>query len=787
MQQKTSMNRLSLLPRWRFPLQVALLFVGLLLAIWLVTQQAEAPQLILLLLLGVITINFKLPPEHGSVGLTPVVAVSSVLVVGLETAVPLLLLCFVLAELARPLWNPMWDLMNVARPSWQERLSIALIHLLALIAAGQLYQLAGGTAPLDEAGAENLFLLLLPGIAYGLAHILLTILNQLLMRRPLYPFLLNNGLGLVTTALLAQPFAIFGGITFVRSGLPFFVIFSLGVMLFSLLNWLSWQRRFIAEQQLRQFSLLNDVSLALRERLELSVVLARTRQRVVELADIDQFATWLQTPTGEWLAYREESTGLETAVPDDFTCWVMGHKRPLHVHQQNMYHAGRHNLRPPVPLPAAWLGLPLTEGERAIGVMVLQRLPPGQPFSRWSQEMLLALAGQVSAAIHNAQLYSETLRLYNLTDAALAQRVEQLQALLNSVQEGVIMLDPTGQVLLVNPVAAHLLQQPVDHLQGNTLDSPTAVARLGYTPDQWQARITQLQHQHSSLPENDLFTLQSGDDNTLRIFQRRVAPVYAPDRQLIGWLLVLRDVTEEHTLAERRADLTRMIVHDLRNPLTTLTSTLEQLAKRLPAQATTADLLQNAQQTCSDLLDMVDSLMDVNRMEAGQLQPDAEAMHLPPLVERVLHRLQPLAEQRQITLRYAPTADLPPVWGDEELLRRVLLNLLDNALKFTPAGGQISVALQAETAVSAKHEPGIRCTICDSGPGIPAEFRERIFDRFLRTNRGGAQVRGTGLGLTFCKTAVEAHGGRIWAEDAPGGGSCFIVTLPGVPIFEISG
>ncbi len=778
------MKQSPLPPRWLLPLQVALLFLALLLAIWLVTQRAEAPQLILLLLLGVITINFNLPPEHGSVGLTPVIAVSSVLVVGVETAVSLLLLSFILAELARPLWNPMWELLNVAWPPWQERLAIALIHLLALIAAGLLYQLAGGTAPLDEAGAENLFLLLWLGITYGLAHILLTMLNQFIMRRPLYPFLLNNGLGLVTTTLLAQPFAIFGGITFVRSGLPFFVIFSLGVMLFSLLNWLSWQRRFIAEQQLRQFSRLNEVSLALRERLELPVVLARTQQRVAELAHIDQFAIWLQLSPETWQLYSQEE--LATTVPDDFTRWVLTHKRPLHVHQRNIQYAEHHQLRPPTPLPAAWLGLPLTEGERAIGVIVLQRLPPAQPFSRWSQEMLLALAGQVSAAIYNAQLYSETLRLYNLTDAALTQRVEQLQALLDSVQEGVIMLDTAGKVLLVNPMAAQLLQQPVDRLQGSTLETPTAVACLGYAFDQWQTRMHQLQHQQPPPPESDIFTLQSGAGNPPRIFQRNAAPVYAPDRQAIGWLLVLRDVTEEHTLAERRADLTRMIVHDLRNPLTTLTVTLDQVAKRLPEQATTAELLQNAQQTCSDLLDMVDSLMDVNRMEAGQLQPDAEAMHLSPLVEQVLQRLQPLATQRQITLRYAPTADLPPVWADEELVRRVLLNLLDNALKYTPAGGQVAVQLLTETAVSSRHEPGIRCLICDNGPGIPVEFRERIFDRFLRTNRGGAQVRGTGLGLTFCKTAVEAHGGRIWAEDAPGGGSCFIFTLPGVPIFEFS-
>jgi signal transduction histidine kinase len=112
----------------------------------------------------------------------------------------------------------------------------------------------------------------------------------------------------------------------------------------------------------------------------------------------------------------------------------------------------------------------------------------------------------------------------------------------------------------------------------------------------------------------------------------------------------------------------------------------------------------------------------------------------------------------------------------------VLINLLDNALKFTPVNGRICVQLQSEPPLTPQHEPGIRCLISDNGPGIPVEHREQIFNRFMRTNRGGAQIRGTGLGLAFCKMAVEAHNGRIWVEAASEDGSQFIFTLPGIPI-----
>jgi signal transduction histidine kinase len=271
-----------------------------------------------------------------------------------------------------------------------------------------------------------------------------------------------------------------------------------------------------------------------------------------------------------------------------------------------------------------------------------------------------------------------------------------------------------------------------------------------------------------------------------RFIERTETPVLAANQPVIGWLMLFRDVTEEHELAERRADLTRMIVHDLRNPLTTLTSAIDLVEDRLKGSGKSRDigeLLENARRNCVDMLDMVDSLMDINRLEAGQLVVEAEAMRLPPLVERVVTRLRPLATQQNIALAFACPADLPAVWADEEMIRRVLVNLLDNALKFTPAGGRIEGRLAPEPPLSPGYEVGVRCTIRDSGPGIPLAFRQQIFDRFMHTNQGGAQVRGTGLGLAFCKLAVEAHHGRIWVEDEPGGGSRFVFTLPGIPVF----
>ncbi len=764
--------------------QWLLLFTGLLLAIWATTQLPEAPQLILLLLLYVVTINFSLPSSQGLVGLVPVVAVSSLLILGLETAVLLALISHVTAELARPLWQPTWDTINLARPSWRQRLGTIVVYLMALLAAYLGYTQAGGQIPLPPASETELPTLVMLALAYGLVHLLLSGLLWLVDKRPFSDFLTRQSLSLVVAGLLAQPFAILGAFIFAEVGLPLFILFAAGVMGVSLLIWLSWQRRYMVEQQLVQMRVVNSIALSLRETLELDDVLQRLGQQVASLVSSEQFTIYLLVA---------EDTALKTTYPDsgdspvtkpvphdhldDFTRWVLREKRVLDIDSRNIHFAQRHQLTPPQPQPAAWLGLPLTRTNQVTGVMVLQRLTNPQPFSRWSREVLQTVAAQASAAIANARLHSETVRLYNLTDEALARRVEQLQALLMTVQEGVLLLDVDGRILLLNPVAASLLPDVKDALAVNS------VSGLGYDWPTFQERLAALRQGYSPPTDRCLYQLDRENGRSSRHIERTEAAVRSDEGQLMGWLIVLRDVTEEQALAERRTDLIRMIVHDLRNPLTTFLSTLSELEGEVDGLVAAQELVGEARRGCYDMLDMVDSLMDINRMEAGHSMIEAEAMRLPPLVAQIVERLQPLAHIRQVKLTYESAPDLPAVWADGEIVRRIVINLLDNGLKFTPAGGCVTVTLTHDSTASEDYEPGIRCTVTDTGPGIPEAYQDRIFDRYLHTNPGGAQVQGTGLGLTFCKLAVAAHNGRIWAENGENGGGRFSFTLPGIPVW----
>ncbi len=782
-----------------------LLFIMLLVAIYLATQQREAPQLILILLLYVITVNLTLPAAKGAVGLIPVVSVTSALILPWQTALILGAFSLLIAALSHRLWNPIWEYIDVQRPNWIERTARALVYLIALALGSLVYQLAGGEIPPIVSDATNVFSFAYLALVYSATYLLLFFVLWVFSGGKAREFLTSHLGPIIMVTLLAQPFALFGATAFGTGGIPIFVVYCLSVMFIAILLWVNWQQRFILEQQHQQFAVLNAVGSSLRETLDLSQVIERTWRTMSALIPADCYSVALiNSEEGQQkivqviMGTGQENLGrIETGLGnerqtveeiDDLTQWVIENGRSLELTTNNMHFAGHHNLLPPAPRPAAWLGVPLHTVEDTIGALVLQRYPPGRPFNRWSKEVLLAVAGQASAAIQNARLYRETVRLYNQTDQALAERVKQLQALLDSMHEGVLMLHPLGNIILINHVAAEMIGRPAGALAQEMLQTDEDALKLGYTSAQLSQLLNRLQRKQ--IPQSAHFTFESpveneGSTGKRRFIERMEAPVMAAQDQVIGWLMLFRDVTDEQELAAQRRDLTRMIVHDLRNPVTTFISNMHLVDMLLPADANleaAKEAVKDASQSSYDMLDMVDSLMDVNRMEAGQLVIDEEAVNMSALIDKVMNRLGVLADQRQIQLTKQVDPDLPLAWADVDIIRRVLINLIDNALKYTPKAGYVHCRAIAEPAINKEREPGVRCIISDTGPGITEADRDQIFNRFARTNSGGARIRGTGLGLTFCKLAVEVHNGRIWMEPHSTGGSKFTFTLPGVPV-----
>jgi signal transduction histidine kinase len=225
-----------------------------------------------------------------------------------------------------------------------------------------------------------------------------------------------------------------------------------------------------------------------------------------------------------------------------------------------------------------------------------------------------------------------------------------------------------------------------------------------------------------------------------------------------------------------REDLTAMLFHDLQSPLGNVISSLELLAYEIPPEAVNTPLyamLDIARRSSRRLETLIRSLLDINRLEAGQPITEQSRVDVNTLVEEVYEIERPNFEQRRVQFVNELPCELPQAFVEEDMIRRVLVNLLNNALKYSSEDQVITITghLQPEN-------DRLLVSVCDQGTGIPQKFRESIFEKFERIASKDTNAKGLGLGLAFCRLAIEAHNGRIWVDDAPDGGARFNFTLP---------
>jgi signal transduction histidine kinase len=223
-----------------------------------------------------------------------------------------------------------------------------------------------------------------------------------------------------------------------------------------------------------------------------------------------------------------------------------------------------------------------------------------------------------------------------------------------------------------------------------------------------------------------------------------------------------------------REDLTHMIVHDLRTPLTSVMAALQTFEVVGELNADQREVLDISVTGSSALLGMINSLLDVEKFESGAMDLDYSLLSVEQLVASAVGQVYALAQAKNLTLDQELGPDLPWLNGDENKLQRVLVNLLGNAVKFTPAGGVITVQVGLSESSQC-----VEFCVQDTGEGIPPEAFERIFEKFGQVaSRASGRAMSTGLGLTFCKLAVEAHGGQIGVESSLTEGSRFCFTIP---------
>jgi signal transduction histidine kinase len=237
-------------------------------------------------------------------------------------------------------------------------------------------------------------------------------------------------------------------------------------------------------------------------------------------------------------------------------------------------------------------------------------------------------------------------------------------------------------------------------------------------------------------------------------------------------------------LEQLRNDLIHMIVHDMRAPLTAMITSMRWVEREAGAGLAPplAEANRVGRQGAEQLLGMVNDLLDVARMQEGHLDLEQSAERVAVLAAAAREATWYLAGDRRLEMSTELPVDLPEVCVDREKVIRVLINLIGNAIKFTPPGGKITVSAGAAGA------GWVAVTVADTGEGIPPEDQVRIFEKFGQVKaRQGGRTMSSGLGLAFCKLAVEAHGGQIGVDSRPGQGARFTFTLPTVPRTDRAG
>jgi PAS domain S-box-containing protein len=400
----------------------------------------------------------------------------------------------------------------------------------------------------------------------------------------------------------------------------------------------------------------------------------------------------------------------------------------------------------------AILCVPIVLKGQVVGV--IEALNPDKvPFDEQGIELLSALAGLAASAIDNARLFAQV------------QSAEaRYEGLFEDSANPIIITDLNGIIVETNRNACSLFGQTKEAMQGKNLTHfQSADGTLDFVEPH-----KQIQEGQESIFQTDI--LSQGQRMTVAINSKEIQVKGTPLIQWIG-----RDISAEIELEKTREDMVRMIIHDLRNPLGNIMNSLDVLQDVIRENDDSVSLdalVAIAKRSGKRMHQLISSILDISRLETGQAILETRPTDLVPLLQDATQFVAPQTEIRNIELTTNIDSDLPQVDIDSDMISRGIINLLDNACKFTQVGGRINLSATAS-------ESWVQLAVSDNGPGIPADQLKSIFAKFVRVQHKDSP-QGTGLGLAFCQLAVEAHGGKIWAESIVEKGSTFRLTLRAV-------
>ncbi len=372
---------------------------------------------------------------------------------------------------------------------------------------------------------------------------------------------------------------------------------------------------------------------------------------------------------------------------------------------------------------------------------------------------LVLLAGQLERALREARQRNRELLLLNQELARLKAFNERI---VQTLEEGIGITDAQGTLTFVNPRLEAMLGYAPGELIGRHRNDIVAERARPIVDAEVARRPQGISSRYEAL-------LRTKDGRELPVLIS-AAPLFKEGRY-VGTLAALTDISARVQLEALQREFIAVASHDLRSPLQSIVGYLDLvLTDESMDAATQREFIQIARNESERLIRLANNVLDLTRLQAGQMPLNPEPANVRSLIEQVTSEIWPLAQRKQIAVVTEVAPNLPLAMVDGEAFNRILRNLMTNAVKFAPEGGTVRV-------VAAGQGDHVLIQVCDNGPGIAEEELPRIFERFYR----GANARdrlGAGLGLAIARQLVEAQGGHIWAESTPGQGSVFSFTLP---------
>ncbi|UCH34483.1 MAG: GAF domain-containing protein [Armatimonadota bacterium] len=388
---------------------------------------------------------------------------------------------------------------------------------------------------------------------------------------------------------------------------------------------------------------------------------------------------------------------------------------------------------------------------QTIGVLHVFNKRGGGSFEEEDVRLLTVLARSAASVISNAQIF-----------IAVTSAKEQLEFTFQSMLSGVLVVDVEGRILLMNSAARRIFGVPHDDGTGQSLVSVVSNETV-------QSLVSaSLEDAEEKAQEVSLYT--PGE----RIFQVQTALLRGESSAVTGVVATFNDITELRNVERMKTEFVASVSHELRTPLTSIKGFVRTLLDDTDGyydRDTQVEFYQIIDQECDRLVRLINDLLNVSRIEAGRaLELNLKPVDLRNLIAKVV------ASQESYTTRHHIQMDvpeaLPTVIADDDKIDQILTNLINNAIKYSPDGGDVVVSARATGG-------NVEVSVADQGIGIPPDHMDKIFARFHRVEGGDTRrAGGTGIGLFLVKHLVEAHAGRIWVESEPGKGSTFTFAIP---------